>query len=476
MDQTVLFTVAFVTFEVLGVLSAVHAVMSVRTPQGTIAWAISLVTFPFLAVPAYWIFGRNKFHGYVLARQRELEQLTDVIRQVNRDASEAASTDEERLRLHQSIERLIRIPVTRGNDVKLLIDGRMTFDDIFAGIEAAEHYVLVQFYIVRADNIGRDLQSRLISKARQGVKVLFLYDEIGSLGLPGSYLDELRASGVEAHQFHSRKGRGNRFQLNFRNHRKTVVVDGHTAWVGGHNVGDEYLGEDPDVGSWRDTHARVCGPAVLGAQLAFAEDWRWATDSMPDFLDWRVPPPSATGIPAVIVGTGPADEWESAAFLFTRALNMANRRAWIASPYFVPDEGTLRAIQLAALRGVDVRILIPEKADSLLVTLAAYSYFREVKSAGGNIYRYQEGFLHGKYALVDDEMCAVGTANFDNRSFRLNFEITLIAADEALGRQMEQMFEADFARSRLMRTGELEEKSAVFRLGVRLARLAAPVL
>jgi cardiolipin synthase len=163
-------------------------------------------------------------------------------------------------------------------------------------------------------------------------------------------------------------------------------------------------------------------------------------------------------------------------FLFTRAINVATRRVWIASPYFVPDEGTLRALQLAALRGVDVRILIPEKADSLLVTLAAYSFFNEVKSTGGNIYRYQEGFLHGKYALVDDDVCAVGTANFDNRSFRLNFEITLIAVDSSLGDEMEQMFEADFRRSRLMVSGEVEAKSPMFRLGVRIARLAAPVL
>jgi cardiolipin synthase len=476
MEQTTLLTVLVVVFEVLGILSGVHAVTSVRTPQGTIAWAISLITFPFLAVPAYWVFGRNKFHGYVRARQRDLQPLNQVIQQVNESALRTAGAEGHPLGDKQSVERLARVPVTIGNDVKLLIDGQRTFDDIFEGIDAAERYVLVQFYIVRADELGRALQSRLIEKAKQGVRVLFLYDEIGSLGLPESYLDDMRAAGVEAHRFHSRKGRGNRFQLNFRNHRKTVVVDGHTAWIGGHNVGDEYLGKDPEVGAWRDTHARIRGPAVLGAQLAFAEDWRWATDVLPAFLDWDVPSPTPTGMPAIVVATGPADEWETAAFLFTRAINVATRRVWIASPYFVPDEGTLRALQLAALRGVDVRVLIPEKADSLLVTLAAYSFFNEVNSTGGNIYRYQEGFLHGKYALVDDDVCAVGTANFDNRSFRLNFEITLIAVDSSFGDEMEQMFEEDFRRSRLMEPGEVEAKSALFRFGVRVARLAAPVL
>ena len=476
MDKTVILTMVIVTFEVLGILSAVSAVMSVRTPQGTIAWAISLITFPFLAVPAYWVFGRNKFHGYVLARQRDVERLNDVIREVNRAAGRVAPDNAHLAGAGQSIERLSRMPMTTGNQVNLLIDGRQTFDDIFAGIDAAERYVLVQFYIVRDDGLGRALQGRLIAKAAEGVRVLFLYDEIGSLGLPDDYLDALRAAGVEAHSFHSRKGRGNRFQLNFRNHRKTVVVDGHTAWVGGHNVGDEYLGEDPAVGAWRDTHARVSGPAVLGAQLAFAEDWRWATDRLPSFFEWEVKRLDDGDIPAAIVASGPADEWDTAALLFTGAINLATQRIWLASPYFVPDEGTLRALQLAALRGVDVRVLIPEKADSLLVTIAAYSFFAEVKSTGGNIYRYQEGFLHGKYALLDDDICAVGTANFDNRSFRLNFEITLIAADPQLGREMEAMFEADFKRSRRMQPGELEAKSAFFRLGVRIARLAAPVL
>jgi cardiolipin synthase len=248
------------------------------------------------------------------------------------------------------------------------------------------------------------------------------------------------------------------------------------AWVGGHNVGDEYMGRDPKVGEWRDTHVRIEGPAALGAQLAFIEDWRWATDVLLEGLSWEPQVVDDGDAHGLIIASGPADTLETATLMFIQAINAATSRIWIASPYFVPDEATTRALQLAALRGVDVRILIPEKSDNPLVTLAAYSYFDDVESVGAQVYRYGAGFLHGKYVLLDDTVSMIGTANFDNRSFRLNFEITAAIIDRAFATEVEQMFEADFARSRLMLAGEYDEKPAWFRLAVRLSRLAAPVL
>ncbi len=465
-----------VVFEILGLLSAVHAIMSARTPQGSIAWAVSLVTLPYVSVPAYWVFGRNKFRGYVLARQHELELIDDVIRQANDQITGVAAFDDWRSAAITGAEKMARVPLTSGNNVTLLVDGDATFASIFEGIDAAEEYVLVQFYIVRDDELGRQLQSRLIARAQSGVRVLFLYDEIGSLGLSDSYIEGLRSADVEIFPFHSRKGSGNRFQLNFRNHRKTVVVDGRIAWIGGHNVGDEYLGRDPTFGHWRDTHIRVEGPAVIGAQLAFVEDWRWATDKLPGGLSWT-PHITADGEAQVLViASGPADEMETASLMYTQAIHSATRRIWIASPYFVPDDAIVQALQLAGLRGVDVRILIPEKADSTLVTLAAYSFFTEVKAAGVKIYRYQDGFLHGKVMLIDDNVATVGTANFDNRSFRLNFEITTVVFDVAFASKVERMFQNDFSASRLMQQDEYDNKPYWFKLAVRTARLAAPIL
>lgn len=463
-------------FEILGILSAMHAVMNVRTPQGSIAWAVSLVTIPVVTVPAYWVFGRNKFQGYVLKRRDDEDRLDEMSRRASNEMERLEATSEWRSTAIRGTERLARLPFTGGNEVELLIDGEATFDSIFAGIDVAEDYVLVQFYIVHADGIGNQLKQRLIAAAERGVRVYFLYDEIGSLGLPGSYIDELRGADVNILPFHSRKGSGNRFQLNFRNHRKTVVVDGHTAWIGGHNVGDEYLGRDESIGNWRDTHMRLKGPGVLGAQIAFVEDWRWATDDSLDDLSWDpVTVPDARA-QALVIASGPADEVETASLMYTQAINAATRRIWIASPYFVPDDAIVQSLQLAALRGVDVRILIPEVSDNRLVKLAAYSYFDEVSSTGVKFYRYQDGFLHEKTMLIDDTIGAVGTANFDNRSFRLNFEITVVVVEPEFAAEVERMFEADFANSRLMRPDEYDTKPYLFKVAVRLARLAAPVL
>jgi cardiolipin synthase len=468
--------VVVVIFQILGIFSAVHSIMSTRTPQGSIAWAVSLIALPYVSVPAYWIFGRNKFNGYVLARQHELELVNDFIQRANEQIDAFMPTGELITGVIAGIEKMARIPVTGGNKVELLVDGDATFSSIFEGIATASEYILVQFYIVRDDELGRELKQRLIAKANDGVRIRFLYDEIGSIGLPASYGKDLRAAGIEVFPFHSRKGSGNRLQLNFRNHRKTVVVDGHTAWIGGHNVGDEYVGRDADFGHWRDTHMRLEGPAVIGAQLAFVEDWRWATDELLAGLNWTPRIVADGDALALVIASGPADEMDTASLLYTQLINSAARRIWIASPYFVPDDAVVQALQLAALRGVDVRILIPQKADSQLVTLAAYSFFNEVNLAGVEFYRYQDGFLHEKVMLIDDNVATVGTANFDNRSFRLNFEITAIVADQEFAADVEQMFADDFEKSRIMKPDEYDNKSYWFKLKVRTARLAAPIL
>lgn len=468
-------TATILVAEVLGVLSAVDAVMSTRTSQGSIAWAVSLVALPYVSVPAYWIFGRNRFQGYV-TEWRAGEVRADSI---GREALEVA----QRYLLGpgiappvaQTAERLARMPFTTGNSVQLLVDGEATFSDILAGIDRAEEYILFQFFIVKDDEIGREMQARLIAKAREGVRVYFLYDEVGSHSLPNRYKDELRDAGVHVSEFGTNQGWGNRFQVNFRNHRKVVVVDGRTAWIGGHNVGDEYLGRDPQFGHWRDTHVRIEGPAAVAAQLSFAEDWSWATGSLPP-MDWT-PEGASDGsdAPVLIISSGPADEFETAALMFTHAINSAEERIWIASPYFVPDEGTMSALQLAAFRGVDVRVLIPDKADHLPVYLAAFTYFDEALAAGVRFDKYTGGFLHEKVVLLDDVAAAIGTANFDNRSFRLNFEITALVGDSALVEEVEDMFEADFAQSRPVGSEEFSSKPFWFRLAARLARLTSPI-
>lgn len=459
----------------LGILSSIDALMSTRTAPGAVAWIVSLSTFPYAAVPAYWVFGRNRFNGYVIGRRADDSRLYRDLAQKMSHVDDYATALPARQQELQVLERLAKLPLLGGNQAELLIDGEAAFDSMLAGIDAAERYLLVQFYIVRDDALGRELKRRLEARARSGVKVHFLYDEIGSYRLPRRYLAELRAAGVEVRPFHSTQGSGNRFQLNFRNHRKIIVADGQHGWVGGFNVGDEYLGRNPRIGPWRDTHMKLSGPAVFSLQLSFLEDWHWASGEILDF-DWQPATAAGNGVPVLMLPSGPADTFETASLMVQHALAAARQRAWIASPYFVPDESVLNALKLAALRGVDVRVLIPERPDNLLTWLAAYAFVGPLLEAGVRIHRYQAGFLHGKTMLIDDGASAVGTVNLDNRSFRLNFEITAWVLDEDFGRDMAAMFEADFARSREMTLTEVLEQPWWFRAASRAAHLTAPVL
>jgi cardiolipin synthase len=461
--------------ELLGILAAVHAIMNARTSQGAVAWAISLITFPWLALILYAILGRNKFKGYVLLRSTKDQDIHHYIDKIQKEAVSRNLIQENLSASERSLTRLAEMPITRYNKSRLLIDGDETFRSIFEGIESAERYILIQFFIIKHDDISRELQTKLIEKAKENVRIYFLYDEIGSHKLPQSYLREMQIAGINTSAFHTTKGKANRFQLNFRNHRKIVVVDGKIAYVGGHNVGDAYLGKDPNFGAWRDTHVKVEGPVVQEIQFCFVEDWHWATSEIPE-LNWELQKAGDGREKILMIASGPADNLDTCGLMFVQAINDARQRIWIASPYFVPDLQILSALKLAALRGVDVRVLLPEKADHRTVYLASFSYYQNTLPLGIKIYRYTTGFMHQKVFLIDSAYAAVGTANLDNRSFRLNFEITLLNYDSIFIKKVEDMLTADFSRSRPVTIEDYTRKSFFFKLAVRSARLLAPIL
>ncbi len=460
---------------VLGFICAGLAIWETRTSQGAIAWAISLITAPYIALPLYMVFGRRKFRGYVTARRAaeiEANQDPQISKAIHADKSLRTAREIGQM---QVLETLADMPFTKGNDAKLLIDGQATFDAIFSAIDAAQDYVLVQFYIIRDDGLGTELSRRLISATERGVRTHLIYDEIGSASTKKTYFNAMRDAGVLVSAFGSRRGRFNRFQLNFRNHRKIVVVDGQVTYIGGSNVGDEYLGLNPKFGDWRDTHVELRGPIVQAAQISFQEDWYWATGNKLE-LNWELRISENSDKVALTLATGPADRYESCSLFFVLAINAAVERIWIVSPYFVPDLDVIHALKLAALRGVDVRIVIPDKADSLIVWLAAFSYFEDMHDVGVRIFRYTEGFLHQKVLLVDNEAAAVGTANMDNRSFRLNFEITAVIIDRAFNKQVAQMIENDLTKCYENDENSYADRPIWFKLAVRIARLASPVL
>jgi len=471
---TTFFNIQLIIVHGVGVLNAIHAALKVRTPQAALGWAVGLVTFPYFAIPLYWTFGRTKFIGYRCAFTDQREPLhsaaLEAAAALEPFATELDATDG----LARWRKILTTLPPTRANHVELLVDGDATFEAIFAAIESARDYLLIQFFIIHDDTLGMKFQERLIRKARDGVKIYFLYDEVGCHKLPHRWLRELRESGARVEGFKTTRGWGNRFQLNFRNHRKLVLADGRVALTGGLNVGDEYMGRSKRFGPWRDTHTRLRGPAVQAAQLAFVEDWFWATDDVPP-LRWTPTPAPGADQRALVLATGPADEADRCSLAFIRAVNSARTRLWVSSPYFVPDTTVLTALQLAALRGVEVRLLLPERIDHLLPMLSSYSYYESLALAGIELWRYQPGFLHQKALLVDDKLAAVGSINVDYRSFHLNFELVVMVADQTFCAQTEAMMAEDFARSRRVDLAEYARKPWWFKLAVRLARLFSPV-
>ncbi len=456
----------------LALVCAVREILNSRTSQGSIAWLLSLMLLPIPTVLLYLVFGWKFFDDYATDRMQN--------GRANRPlrARDLALIDGDTDAKWPVQVQVSELPFLKGNDVELLVDGQATFDSIFAGIEAAKEYLLVQFYIVRDDRLGQELAERLIAKAKAGVAVYMLYDDIGSTGMPKRFRQELRDAGIKVSSFNQRHKFLRLFgatRINYRNHRKIVVADGHHAWVGGHNVGVEYLGEDPKVGHWRDTHVRVSGPAALGCALLFREDWEWATGE-------RLPnrPPSelkSYGDQSVLVmGSGPADKLEECAIAFTDLIGRARKRLWIVSPYFVPDTDIRTALFAARLRGVDVRIMLPDNPDHALVWLASMAHADAMVQHDIAVYRYTDGFLHQKVVLMDEEMATVGSVNFDNRSFAINFEITLWFTDAETIAGVDAMLARDFESCRRVGLSEVNSRLWALRLATQAARLLSPVL
>lgn len=465
-----LFVVAFVALEAFAVYCAWRILSIARTPQGSAGWVVVLIAAPYIGVPAYLFLGHHKIPGYLSAR-RASER---VVTRLQTFAARHAPLDAPKVN-PKPFEEIAALSVARGNDMSLLIDGEATFDAIFLAIDRSEHYVLVQFFIIHDDGLGRALQARLIAAAERGVTVWFMVDAVGSRKLGADYLDALSNAGVRLVDRRRSRGPKRRFQLNFRNHRKTVIVDGRVGFTGGHNVGDEYMGRDPGFGPWRDTHVELRGPIVAQLQLIFAEDWHWRTrEVIIDHLYWENGH-QERDMTGLIVATGPGDDMETGTMFFFAAIAAARHRVWIASPYCVPDTEILTALKHAALRGVQVRLLLPDDADHRIPWLAAFAYFDELRAAGVEIWRYKEGFMHQKVVLVDETLAAIGTSNLDNRSFRLNFEAMAVLFDSRAGKETASMLEADFVRATKLDRNLTEQKTWI-RLGAPIARLFAPLL
>ena len=433
-----------VIFYITGFFCAFLALWRSRTPQGTVAWILALITVPMLSVPLFLIFGRKKFIGYIKKRQDFDREASNEIKEIEKLLNSKLNVSPLPY-LSNLIDQSETLGFTEHNKINLLINGEQTYSSMLQTIEGAEKYILLQVYIFRDDNIGMRFAELLMNKAKAGVKVYFLTDRIGS-ELGSRFLKKLQKAGVNVHIFSSWKNWGGHFQVNFRNHRKILVVDGKTAYLGGHNIGDDYLGKWKSIGPWRDTHLRVEGPSALSAQLSFFKDWHWAKEEIID-LDWS-PHPSPENGKALIFPTGPADEKENCLLAHLALINNARKRIWIATPYFVLPESIVYALELAALNGVEIKVLVPSYSDNRLIQYASKVYIERLIRKGVEFYEYTPGFLHQKVMLIDDEAALVGSVNLDSRSLFINFEVFGVTPEPEVIKTVDLMLTKDFEKSR----------------------------
>lgn len=455
-----------------------------RQPAATLAWLLSVLLLPGVGVLAYLAVGSTRARKVRRRSALGARRLRELVERFGIDVQRAAvSLESQEVRTVAFLRlagRLCATPASRGNAVTVLWNGARAYRAMLEAIAAAEHSIHVEFYIIRTDETGQSLCRRLAAKAREGVAVRVLYDDFGSFSQSLEFWQELLEAGGEVQPFNPLRRFSLRWSLrhrvDFRNHRKLVVVDGRVAFTGGINVGREYLGLDPEIGKWRDTHLRVEGPAALACQEIFARDWLSVTGCAADDPSW-FPDPETPGEAIVqVIDTGPDSGWSPMSQLYVQLLSSAVERAWITTPYFVPSPAIEEALVSAALRGVDVRLLLPSRCDSVVVGLASRTYYETLLRAGVRIFEYQNGFVHAKTVVVDHWVAGVGSSNVDMRSFLLNFELGVAVLGPETTGEMAAQFERDLEQAEEVDHASLATWSRGRRLACQVARLLSPLL
>ncbi|NMO95727.1 cardiolipin synthase [Paenibacillus lemnae] len=453
-----------------------------RNPSKAVAWLFILFCLPLIGFVLYFFIAQDyqkrlKIRNRGTRLFREIKgHLWDRAAIVHK-ASDMHNPDfHHNLRLFNLLNHLSETPITGCNSTRVLTDGEEAFSAMLHAMEQAKDHIHVEFYIFRHDTIGTKFQDVMIRKAKEGVKVRLVCDGLGSYKLKRSFINRFKDSGVEFHFFLPAMVSMFNRRINYRNHRKIVVVDGTVGFLGGINVGDDYLGKYPDMGYWRDTHLEVKGDAVYFLQNVFLHDWKLAAGEK--ILDMSLfPEHQCTGDEQVqILSSGPDLNWNAIQEMCFGSISVAKERIWITTPYFIPDEGVYEALKTAAVSGVDVRIIIPDKADSRLVKLASLSYVEDLITAGVKFYEYQKGFIHAKVLIVDDLIGSVGTANMDMRSFFCNFELTAVMFDKKPIDHLVADFEEDLTNSKAIDEEAFHERGRAQKAAEIFCRMLSPML
>lgn len=471
-------------FYIINIAMAVVVIFLERKdPIATLAWVLVLLIFPGFGFVFYLLLAQNfsrkklftmkiyakkTFGDYIKVQQKLFNEGSIVYNDKNTE--EFKDLIKMNLFYHD-------FSYTQNNDVKVYTDGQDKFLELFNDIQNASHHVHLEYYIIKNDNLGNDLLNLLAKKAEEGIEVRLLFDSVGGRHIPEETIEKLKKSGVKVAVFFASNLPFFNFKINYRNHRKIVVIDGGTAYIGGFNVGDEYIGLNKKIGYWRDTHLRIVGDAVIDLQTRFFLDWGYASKEDLMFLPNYFPDNNKDGKVGVqIISSGPDKQDEAIKSNYVKLINSAKKSILIQTPYFVPDASVIESLKIAAMSGVDVKIMIPCKPDHPFVYWATYWYCGGLLQYGVKVYTYEYGFLHAKTIVVDGKVSSVGTANFDIRSFKLNFECNAVIYDAKTSSSLRDVFMEDLNYS-LELTRELYlERGIIIRFKESICRLLSPLL
>ena len=444
-----------------------------RNPVKSMAWVLVLLLLPVIGLIVYLVFGRSLKGTRLISGSslRDLRRMYDFPRV---EGLEDGLSDDSR-QLISLVNKLSSGHLFGGNAIDVFTTGREKFEALKRDIEAAREYVLVQYFIIENDEVGSELIKLLERKAREGVKVTVLYDYVGSYHFSSRVLREMRAAGIDVHPFLEVTLANMPFRINWRNHRKLVVIDGKVGYVGGMNIANRYVTGDSKGAAWRDTHLRVKGMAVAVFQLSFAIDWNFTTREMLK-IEPKRHDVDCGGYMMQMMASGPTSRWHNISLVFLRAITLAKRQVYIQTPYFLPSDALLKALQSTALSGVDVKLMIPRHPDSTMLRLATGSYIKECILSGIKVYFYEPEMMHAKVLIVDDEFVTTGSTNFDFRSFEHNFEFNALIYDKEFNRKMKDIFEADLERCTRVSLGKWKQRPVLQKALESVVRLISPIL
>lgn len=478
------------TFSFIPILFILNIILAItviflerKDASSTWAWILVLFFLPLLGFILYLLLGRQLRKKHLFRWDGQKDIGIDSLIQYQLEALEEDHLEfaepyvEKYKRLIQMNLKTSHSVLTQDNFIKVFDDGADKFQSLINDIYAAKDHIHIQYYIFKLDNLGQHILSALKRKAKQGVKVRILFDEMGSRGVKKRHFKELTDLGVEVEVFFPSILPLINPRLNFRNHRKIVVIDGRIGYIGGFNVGDEYLGLNKKFGYWRDTHLRIEGSSVHPLQTRFLLDWNQASNNNINYSEHYFPAiPKKGDVSMQIVSSGPDTDWPAIKNGYLKLLMSAKRYIYVQTPYFIPDSSFLNAIEIAALSGIDVRIMIPNKPDHMFVYWATYSYVGQLLLAGAKVYIYDKGFIHAKMIVIDDEASTVGTANIDVRSFSLNFEVNAFIYDKSISHELAEIFEKDILDSTELTLEMYENRSFLIKFKESISRLLTPIL